>query len=126
MSKPLVFPEAKSFDDIFESFEEYDPSPGVMSPIVASFPCEPVMGKAEPPLVVSSHCSVDGGKSYRCLRVQPKSEVLGWIADNMLRIGDQLSFKVVKRDDGTALIVVTHSCIIGSRWLALVDASTVP
>ena len=36
------------------------------------------------------------------------------------------SFTVVVRDDGTALVTAEYERIIGSHWLALVDAASVP
>ena len=124
--KPLTFPEAKRWEDLFEEAIPHDPRPGVFAPILVEWPCPDQHGRPEPPLQLSSFCAVDGRPGYQCLQVKPKQEVIDWISDNMLRISDHLSFRVVIREGGEALVVVSHSCIIGSRWLALIDADSVP
>ncbi len=125
-AKPLAYPNAKRWDDLFEATTPLDPKPGILAPILVEWPCPDQHGRPEPPLQLSSFCAISGRPEYQCLRVKPKQEVIDWIRDNMLRINDHLSFKVVIREDGEALVVVSHSCIIGSRWLALIDSTTVP
>lgn len=123
--KPLAFVNATKFSDIFESAAYFYPKPCKMLPVIHSWPSEWAHAP-EPPLELSSFCDVNKPGEYLCMHVQPHPHVIEWIGSNMLRINDRLSFKVVFRDDGTALIVVTHSCIIGSRWLAIVEGDSVP
>lgn len=60
------------------------------------------------------------------LWVTPTEHVVLAILDRTIHIEDRMSFEVVERGDGTALVTAHHGQIIGSVWLAIVDANTLP
>jgi hypothetical protein len=66
------------------------------------------------------------GHPRRSIAVRPTGLTLEAIAPRIVTPDDHLSFKVHGRPEGRALVVVSHSYIIGSHWLAVVDASTLP
>lgn len=109
--KLFNFPEKGSFSDFFEAYG-YDKKDVVADPTCPR---------------ISSYCQVSvGGSGYsHALYVKPTQELLAWIKANML-VENGTHFQVVIYDDGTALVLISHDQIIGSRWLSLVDSSTVP
>jgi hypothetical protein len=67
------------------------------------------------------------GGEFFSLYVRPTDEVLDWIKANMLPLSrDTIGFEIVVRDEHEALIIAHNNLIIGSRWLALIDATTLP
>lgn len=109
--KQFNFPEKGSFADFFEAYG-YDKKDVVADPICPR---------------ISNYCQVsNAGDGYsHALYVRPTRELLAWIKVNML-VEQGTHFQIVIYDDGTALILISHDQIIGSRWLSLVDSSTVP
>lgn len=105
------FPEKGSFSDFFEAYG-YDKKDVVADPTCPR---------------ISNYCQVSiGGSGYsHALYVRPTQELLTWMKANML-IEQGTNFKIVIYDDGTALVLVSYDQILGSRWLSLVDSSTVP
>lgn len=73
---------------------------------------------------ISGYCAIKPGGA---LHVTPAPRLVAWIHANMLYITyDQLYFDIIIHDDGRALVTVKHNQIIGSRWLARIDATTLP
>jgi hypothetical protein len=111
----IAFKEATSFADIFETAVPYVKGS-------ANDQRRSIKGKT-----VSSYCTVSGGEQYRSFSVKPQQRVMDYIGENMLDIAyDSIYFTVTIRDDGSALLAAQYNQIIGSRWLAIVDASTIP
>jgi hypothetical protein len=123
MSRTVGFPNAKRFDELFTlttkddegvwwSGEEFDVKKGKL-----------VKARCR----IGTFCAVSGKSRYH-FHVKPTAEVIEHIKANTIFCGvrDSISFKAVIRDDGTALLIAEHSLIIGSVWLALVDASSLP
>lgn len=76
--------------------------------------------------LITSYMIVSG-PVHRSLRVRPSKALVAWIRERMILVDrDLMYFGACVRDDGTALLTVSYSQILGSRWLALVPASTVP
>ena len=123
--KELAFPEAKSLSDLFESTEVRKPSESSEKIKIwkGEDPHDP---QAE--TYLTSYCQVrraNGGFDF--LHVKPRERVVEYIDNNLIKVAyDSIHFEIVVYDDGTALVLVKYSQIIGSRWLAMVDASTVP
>lgn len=46
--------------------------------------------------------------------------------ESTIGIPDHLSFQLIQWNDDEALIILQHSMIIGSRWLAVIDPRTIP
>jgi len=123
--KELAFPEVKNLSDLFESAEVRKPS-GHSEKIKIWKGEDPHDPNAE--TYLTDYCQVryvDGG--FGSLRLKPRERVVEYIDNNMIKIAyDTIHFEIVVYDDGTALVLVKYSQIIGSRWLAMVDASAVP
>lgn len=78
---------------------------------------------------VSAFCTVDlsqlGGPKHRNIVVSPKDGVYGRL--DVLGIDDTLSWKIIgHKATGWALVILEHSAIIGSRWVAYIDPTTIP
>lgn len=116
-NRHLCFPD-KSLKDLFVSFKltetghKYEKA------------CQ-VGGK---PIGVSTYCAIcgDGITEFLSAEVIPTDDLYLWLADNMLQIVGGLYWEIVVRDDLSTLILVHYSSIIGSRWLTIVDADTIP
>lgn len=46
--------------------------------------------------------------------------------EDTIGIVDGLSFRLIQWNDREAVVILEHSCIIGSRWLAVIDPNTIP
>lgn len=123
----VAFPNARSFYDLFDvtSLEESELKP-------AHVMLTDWMSRAKkPPKVavpVGPFCSIRRPGSYTRVYVHPTDAVLKVIEG---RGGgdpsrESFSFKIIVRDDGTALVIAEPSLILGGIWLAIVDAASVP
>jgi hypothetical protein len=53
--------------------------------------------------------------------------VIDYIKNNMIRVPyDQIYFEVVVWGDGRALVLARYKQILGQRYLAIIDAATIP
>ena len=76
---------------------------------------------------LSRYCSVGGKRHHPSLNVEPSPRVVDSFKANVLAVpSDTLSFQIVVRDNGTALITMQHSQIIGSHWLDIVALGELP
>lgn len=127
--KDLQFPNVKSFADLFETATRYDhskPLDGRLEwPLVGN--TGPIVGRNTAGNVITSYCCVQSTPHRESMHVRPRSEVIEFIRQRMIQIDyDHIYFNVIMRSDGTALITASYNQILGSYWLALVPASTVP
>ncbi len=118
-SKPLAFPDAKSFDELFTS---YAPWNSALSRRPTRQAIEGIkMGKHG---MIGPYLSMRGGNS---LAVKPNAAVIDFVKNNMLPIvEDHIHFEIIDRGEGESLVTASYNKIIGSRWLALIKTSTVP
>lgn len=134
MGKPVVFPDIRHFVEVLGPSRPYDVSSGMRAPALEHWPA-PEAHKDDGITRLSSGCAVryasdtegdDKGEDH-WLTVDPPNSVIEWVGENMLLMDrDTLNFSVVMRRGGTALILVSYNIILGSKWLAIVDARTVP
>jgi len=123
MSKPISFPKAKKFSDLFTivpkgtrgvpwRFEDYSFITGKKR--WETIPIGPYLSVRNP--------------DFRSFSVRPHDFVVEHIKKNMLPAGpnDTINFEIVIRSPRQALVVASNSVIIGSRWLALIDPRTIP
>jgi hypothetical protein len=111
-------PEKRAFNDFFDSYEVWTqkhsgPNNDIVTPSKHR---------------ISHYFSIENQSgSYHPLAVTPNKALIDLICANMLAIEyDSLYFKAVFQTDGTALLIVQHNQIIGSRWLSYIDGKTVP
>jgi hypothetical protein len=102
---PVMLPEVRRLDELFEEVR----------------PVEDVLRHRRPEGF--SYCGV-GGPYHRSLDVRPRPELAEMLDGTMLD-GLPFSYKIVVRSSGTALVMAEYVQIIGSRWLAVVDAAQV-
>jgi len=113
----VAFPEFDSFHQVFDSFEPIEDLHSYKSQVVKTW----IDGKNNTTL--TSFCSCRSGS----LDVVPNQKVIDYIEDSIVFTNDyRLSFDIVKRDDGTSLIMVKYDRILVNRWLAIVKSNTVP
>lgn len=122
-SKPLVFPDVRSFGELFEGYAPWNSTLSRRSTPQAFPPVkvEGAKGSIGPYLVVS-------GGEHRSMAVKPNQAVIDYIVSNMFSIlsDDTIYFEIVIRDENEALVTAKYNKIIGSRWLALIDPKTIP
>jgi hypothetical protein len=115
--RPVLLPDARSFDDVLEYEGEWD------------------YGNREVPFVaqihgneISPYCSIrTGSGGYRGIKVRPRPGFYALVQDRIVTDSDRLSFEVVVHPERErALVILEHGHIIGSHWLAYVDAATIP
>lgn len=116
--KEVLFPLARRFGELFRFARPASMEPGSWrARVVHRF------GEAAQ---VLSHLSLSGhGVERRTLDVQPFPGVLTAIEKSMISSDYRIDFEAVVRDNGTALVLARYDRILGSRWIAVVDAATV-
>lgn len=119
LAKPLAFPGVKSFGELFTSARPFDSSRDIN---VRGIKAKRGGREANE---IGHYLVMSGRHGHESLYVTPSPMLVDWISNNMLAMGDRLHFEIVFRKDG-ALVIVSHGKIIGSRWLAMIDPSTVP
>lgn len=106
----ICFPEIKSFSELFSDVsytKEY--APQVTQPGISTY----------------FHVSrVEKGYSH-FFWARPSERLVDWIVVNMMS-SCGVHFEIIIHDDGLALVIAQYDQIIGGRWLAMVDASTIP
>lgn len=80
------------------------------------------------PMHLSSYARAKlGDGRHVSLDVELTPQAIEAIGKNTIHIDrDTISVEVIVWDDGRALVVASHNQIIGSVWLAKIDASTIP
>lgn len=121
----IVFTAYRTLSCLFEDMVEIEDLSEYKSKVVHRWTLN--KGYAE----LSSFCTVSGagalGAHVRHLDVKPRKAVIDAIGERViLSDGYTFHFEVIVRGDGTALVIVKHDQIIGSRWLAIIHAETVP
>jgi len=113
--KQIAFPETTKLSELFDSFTLRTATEHLQSV------------RTDGGHTVSKGGHISGRDGLKCFHAEPTDAVLDYISNSMLNLDrDSLYFEVVIRNDGRALVVVKHNNIIGSRWLALLDASELP
>ncbi len=126
----ILWPEAESFRDLFYDVREVENLGPYRSTDSHAFSLREVRGQRRRAgrAAVSSFCPVEsGGRRTRYLDLKPHGRTIELIEENMILLpGYKISFKVNVWSGGLALVSADYDKILGSRWFALVDASTVP
>jgi len=113
--KSYLLPDAVSFDELFTVIGE--PQRWPFTPTIKDT------------MKISSWIRFrDAAHGHPVEQVKPSPEVFNALRANMLDLGsrDEVSFEIIVHDNGWALVLVQHSQIIGSRWIAYIDAATLP
>lgn len=120
--RKIAFPDAKSFHDLFDDVRPYKyPSPTLLT----------LRAWDGANFRVSGYLSVNDDR-YRSFNVRAKPYVLEWIMDdaNMLHTSrDTVHFEIVVwggDHEGEALVILQYNQIIGSHYLAVIKADTIP
>jgi len=123
--RPIRFPELTSFADFFPElgteartlWETESWEAGTWSD-----------RRRETVFQVGSYVSVSGRTLRDGHHVQRIPDFLrDFIRDNMLHTSnDRTSFKVIPWNDGRALVLIEYGMILGSRYLGIIDADTIP
>lgn len=132
LSRKLLLPDARSFSDVLEYVREWDSS--TMSHHNGVVPRPELV--PEPAKIgdnkVGPFCSVqiegaDGKRGRRSIAVQARQAVLDVVEPRIVTPDDRLSFEIIEhKGTGRALVLLSHSYIIGSHWLAYIDPATIP
>jgi hypothetical protein len=123
--RKIAFPEAKSLADLFSEIK----APEGTAPIIATFPSWEAGTWSDRGGRSKSYVQgwLNVSEPRRSFHVQAKPEVIDWIRDNMLHgKNDRVYFEAHIWDDGRALVTAQYNQIIGSAYLAIIDAKTIP
>ncbi len=115
-AKPLLFPDAHAFGDIFlDDFQDgANADPLWSSPDVPSFK-------------ITNGIGVRMSRFYYYGTVTPRAKVIDALAKVMLHVERcHARFQVIERDDGLCLVTCEYGVIIGNRYVALVNRGTLP
>ena len=106
--KPLAFPEATRFSELFEEWRWWIHERSL---------------RFEENRGVSDYCAAHRTDLEDSIHVKAKGHVVEWIVDHMiLPEYDSWFFEITQRKDGI-LVLVKNNAIIASRWLALLDGN---
>jgi len=110
-----LYMEGRSFEDLFTEIHPWD----------AKRDGHP--DDVEPDTDIGHYLTVGGAGGHRSFWARPAPSLVKWVMDNMLHLdNDRKFFEVVVREDGSALILVKYNQILGSRWLTIVPAASLP
>lgn len=120
-AKPTVaFPDVKRFDQLFTGAGPWA-GPSKPAPRLMRFRGWAGKGWSE----VSGYVHDRDGNSLSVTGVS--LELRNYLETTILHVpNDSIYFELIRRDDGTALVTAQYNVIIGSRWLAVIDAATIP
>lgn len=126
--RPVLLPDAASFEDVLEYVEERNLS---TEPITHERPKPAAtIGENEVSFFCSYRVAVGGlstaMRASRTFDVRPTQAALDAVAGRIVTPDDTLSWRIVEHDNGRALVILEHGYILGSHWLAYIDARTIP
>jgi hypothetical protein len=130
--REIHFPDITTFDELFPCVGERNKQE--LENVLRRFEFESgsFLGNGKRKMVhqvVGSGLSISGNKEpYRYTHiVEINPALLDCIEEYMIRVDyDSISFQINVWDDGRALVCAHYSQILGSRYLAVIDASTIP
>ena len=128
MRRKIQFPNLKSFSDFFPKVSPWVHNKSGGS--LATFPAMDVGASDFDPnatFEVGNYLSVRGPE-YQSFQVDELLDFIReYVETQMLHVDyDRTHFEVVRWPDGRALVLISHGKIIGSRWLGIIDADTIP
>jgi len=118
--RKCIFPSANTFQDLFETAKVWE---GTRR---GGEPTKPhTWTYAGEDMLIGPYCSIR--ESYDSLAVRARDKVIDTIKRHTIHVdNDSMSFEIIHWDEDRALVLCSHSVIIGSVWLAIIDPSTVP
>jgi len=113
--RPLLFPNADSFSDIFE---HVDSGKKIVAVLKSDDP------QIKDKMGIGNWVMMSGGKSFHAT---PKKVVIEALEKSLILVNyDEIYFEIVDRGGGDALVLAKYNQIIGSRYLAIIDPRTIP
>lgn len=130
-------PEAKAWGDLFTATRAWctgkeDPPITVKGPCIGKALEAKRLPNGAPDLLgemqIGHYCSVRRiNRDWYSLHIEPSYEALEAVMDHTIVVEhDRMSWEIVEWQDGRALVLCHHSTILGSVWLAIIDAKTIP
>lgn len=125
--RKIAFPEVQSFADLFDDVKPHGKQARELARL-KSWEAGTWSDKAgKTYCTVSGYLSISGGRRFRSLDVNAKPNVMEYVRSSMLHGSyDTIHFSVTIWKDGRALVCAQYSQIIGSHYLAIIDAATIP
>ena len=130
--RKLEFPNVENFAELFPEYKLWQSSELSHKSLLTLPSWDAKPGQRNPPtFVVGSylHFSNSSGQAYRnSLEIVKVADcVLDYVRNGMLHVSnDTTHFCVNIWADNRALVTISYGQIIGSRWLAIIDANTIP
>lgn len=133
MGRELHMPQIDTFDGIFEAWTMDGNAPGMEVSWEFNDYIHPRNPKARIKAVknaipVGGWCAVSRKAATVGIYARPRPEVMETVKRLMIPAGvnDRITFQINIYDDGTALALAKNSVIIGSLWLAMIKAESIP
>lgn len=123
----IVFPDIKRFEDLFPTHKpQTDLTPGRKLKMLVNLSAKNKKGER---LTVSESMMIDRHNGLEFLKVTIHPFVRDWIKKGVLRLADQMCWRITvwpNDDRREALVILSHGQIIGSHYVAIIDAGSVP
>lgn len=114
-AKSLLFPNRTKFSQIFSKWS-FEGSEGL--------PVQGFRGESGGYMQIGSYVRNDGP---RVLYAAVKDDVFQVLKKSLVLIdGDSTYFNFVNRGKGKTLVTVKYNKILGDRWIAIIDTSSIP
>lgn len=136
--KAIMMPDVRKFEEIFATHTVIPELGSYKSKAAHTWKVLELLpdGKSRPNSGIaelSSFCPCDLAQSVHTERgwkyfdITATPQTIKTIFDNMLLVDQYvINIGISERDDGTALVFANYNMISGSRWLAIIDSSTIP
>jgi len=123
-AKPLLFPQAKKFSDIFEDYA-YVPMVGSSIPKFSERKAwTSEIRSSSGVMKIGPWTKIDTDEH---LFVKPKANVLKRIKDSLIVIDDdETYYSIINHANGKSLICIYYNRILGDRWIALISTKSIP
>lgn len=129
MSRLIYSNKVLKFQDLFETWEPRD---DLLVSAGEVYECEidphDLQQGYTRGMTISASCRADLRDGYVWLKVQPQPEVLRCVLASVIPIAsDTITWNIVQGSrKKTALVLVEHNIILGSRWLADITLNSIP
>lgn len=118
--KHLRFPEVRNLSELFADWGPWPSGAPNLAAIESNLYQKHNKRRGRDVLHIGAYCFVRGEHAFSVKRLAPG--VLDRIKESMVIIDDTTYFEIIPQTDGkTALVTISHNCILGSHWLAMVQ-----
>lgn len=125
--KKIVFPDVTDFAELFDDVKQHNGESRTLLTL-PSWEQGTWSDKGKKKTCkVSGYLAIRGLEGHRSFDVNARPAVLDYVKSSMLHGSyDTIHFEIIEWDNGECLVTAQYSQIIGSHYLAIIRADTVP